>query len=161
MRVVTIGVYGWTEARFFAALAAARVTTFVDIRRRRGLRGPLYAFANSRHLQRRLAELGIRYAHALELAPTEQMLGAQHAVDRKGAGVRKRTELSAEYLREFGTRVLARFDPKAFLARFDEPRATVCLFCVEDDPAVCHRSLVAGKIEAAGAVAVTHLRPAP
>ncbi len=50
-RIVTIGVYGFEEEEFFAALANARVDLFCDVRRRRGVRGARYAFANSQRLQ--------------------------------------------------------------------------------------------------------------
>ncbi|MFN2179799.1 MAG: hypothetical protein ACK2UV_09955, partial [Candidatus Promineifilaceae bacterium] len=56
--IVTIGVYGFDETTFFQALKDAGVDTFCDIRRRRGVRGSRYAFANSKRLQKRLAELG-------------------------------------------------------------------------------------------------------
>ena len=61
LKVVTIGVYGFDEEHFFQALTDARVDTFCDIRQRRNVRGAQYAFANSKRLQRRLGELGIRY----------------------------------------------------------------------------------------------------
>jgi hypothetical protein len=69
-RIVTLGAHGCAESRFFNALAGARVDTFCDLRLRRGMRGPDYAFANSARLQQRLAEMGIRYRHIKELAPS-------------------------------------------------------------------------------------------
>jgi len=48
LEFVTIGVYGWDAERFFAALKAAQVDTFCDIRDRRGVRGAEYAFATAR-----------------------------------------------------------------------------------------------------------------
>ena len=70
-KIVTIGVYGFDEARFFEALRKVKVDTFCDIRNRRGVRGSTYAFANSLRLQARLAELGIRYLYRKDLAPTK------------------------------------------------------------------------------------------
>ena len=70
MKLVTIGVYGFSEAVFFNALQQAGVDTFCDLRWRRGVRGAEYAFANRARLQQRLAALGIRYLHLRELAPT-------------------------------------------------------------------------------------------
>ena len=49
--VLTIGAYGWDAETFFAALVRERVAVFCDLRRRRGVRGPEYAFANSARLQ--------------------------------------------------------------------------------------------------------------
>lgn len=159
-RILTIGVYHWTAERFFGALVGAGVTTLVDVRRRRGVRGPLYSFANRTRLVARLAELRIRYAHALDLAPDREMLAAQHAIDRQGGGgVRGRRALSAEYEAQFAERILARFDPRAFLAGLGDHGGVVCLFCVEDAPEVCHRSLVAERIREVLGVPVTHLRP--
>src|SRR5215471_16588178 len=89
MKFVTIGVYGCTEAAFFEALAAAGVDTFCDIRWRRGVRGSDYVFANSARLQKRLTELGIRYIHFRELAPTPALRRRQTEAD-KTAGVAKR-----------------------------------------------------------------------
>ena len=79
--IVTIGVYGFDETTFFQALREAGVDTFCDIRRRRGVRGTRYAFANSRRLQKRLSELGIQYRHLLELAPTAEIRERQKTAD--------------------------------------------------------------------------------
>ena len=57
--VLTIGAYGWDAETFFAALVRERVAVFCDLRRRRGVRGPEYAFANSERLQERLGDLGL------------------------------------------------------------------------------------------------------
>lgn len=156
MRIVTIGVYGFDEAAFFQALQAAGVDTFCDLRRRRAVRGRDYAFANSQRLQARLAELGIHYRHYLELAPSPALRQQQAAAD-KAARVarRKRTRLSPEFVAAYETSVLAGFDPAAFLAGL-EPAEVVALFCVERDPAACHRSLVAERLQEVLAVEVEH-----
>src|SRR5919106_275903 len=61
--VVTIGVYGFDQAAFLAALARARVKVLLDVRQRRGVRGSEYAWANSARLQAALADAGIEYRH--------------------------------------------------------------------------------------------------
>jgi uncharacterized protein (DUF488 family) len=61
--VVTIGVYGWTLEAFLDALREAGVGLVLDVRQRRGVRGPEYAWANSQRLQAALAEAGIGYRH--------------------------------------------------------------------------------------------------
>ena len=95
MQIVTIGVYGFTEADFFAALRQAGVDTFCDIRWRRGVRGATYAFANSRRLQARLTEMGIRYFHCRTLAPSQDVRARQAAADQAGhIPKRTRTRLS-------------------------------------------------------------------
>ena len=81
-KIVTIGVYGFDEDSFFDALHKARVDTFCDIRSRRGVRGSIYAFANSLRLQARLADLGIRYLHRKDLAPTQAVRDRQAAADK-------------------------------------------------------------------------------
>jgi hypothetical protein len=82
MKLVTMGVYGFSEAAFFNALHQAGVDTFCDIRWRRGVRGSEYAFANRARLEKRLAELGIRYLHFRELAPTPALIQRQTGADK-------------------------------------------------------------------------------
>jgi hypothetical protein len=48
--VVTIGGYGFTERSFLAALKRAKVGALVDLRQRRGMRGPTHAFLNRQRL---------------------------------------------------------------------------------------------------------------
>src|SRR5437588_11933269 len=99
MRIITSGVYGFSEEVFFQKLQQAGVDTFCDIRWRRGVRGREYAFANSRRLQKRLAELGIRYLHCRELAPSPALRKRQTAADT-AAGIekRKRTSLGEAFI---------------------------------------------------------------
>lgn len=59
--MVTIGVYEFEVAAFLDALAAANVGLLIDVRQRRGVRGPDYAWANSLRLQAALARAGIAY----------------------------------------------------------------------------------------------------
>ena len=81
--IITIGVYGFDEQRFFQALQDAHIDTLCDLRARRGVRGADYAFANSERLQRRLAELNIRYVHLNQLAPSEEIRQEQHLEDKR------------------------------------------------------------------------------
>jgi uncharacterized protein (DUF488 family) len=158
--LVTIGVYGFSEEAFFAALQAAGVDTFVDIRRRRGVRGSDYAFANSERLQRRLAELGIRYLHRLDLAPTAELRHRQDAADKAGkVAKRQRTMLDPTFAAAFQETVLAGFNPQSLLDDLKPDAKVVALFCVERDPAACHRSLVAEKLEKDLDVMVEHILP--
>src|SRR5436190_13210275 len=101
-QVVTIGAYGWTARSFFAALERAKVELLVDLRRRRAVRGSELAWANSQRLQQQLAARGIGYLHRLDLAPTQAMLSAQHAVDKAaGHRFRDRDRLSSKYVEDF------------------------------------------------------------
>ena len=156
--VFTIGAYGWTEQTFFDALQRAGVATFCDVRQRRGVRGSEYAFVNSNRLQARLADLGIRYVHRLDLAPTTEMRQAQYAADEAaGVGKRSRTELGRVFVETYRRERLDQFDVTAFLDDLaaDGP---VVLFCVERDATACHRGLIAGKLAGVGAT-VAHLTP--
>ena len=158
VEVMTIGAYGWNAETFFDALLRERVRTFYDIRQRRGVRGPEYAFGNSARLQARLRELGIAYEHRIELAPSAAIRQRQYAEDeRMGVGKRDRTQLGAAFASAYAEECLDAFDAVTFLAELD-PIQPGCLFCVERDPAACHRSLVAEKLSAAGA-SVRHLLP--
>lgn len=162
MKVVTIGVYGAKEDEFFSALQAARVDTFCDVRWRRGLRGSEYAFANSARLQKRLAEMGIRYLHARNLAPPPELRQKQTVAD-KAAGIakRKRSELSAAFVEAYREHCLAAFDSRTFVADLGPDTKVVALFCVEREPCACHRSVLAEQLQRdlGDQVEVSHLTP--
>lgn len=155
---VTIGVYGYDAAGFFAALQAAHVDTFCDIRRRRAVRSREYAFANRNRLRARLAELGIRYVHRLDLAPSNALRNAQHAVD-EAAHVprRQRAVLSPAFVAGYQAECLTPFDAQAFAAGFGADAHVVAFCCVEREPAACHRALLAVRLEADLGVKVKHL----
>lgn len=141
--IATIGVYGTTENSFFDALKANGTTHFVDIRRRRGLRGHEYAYANSAALQTKLSQLGITYLHDLSLAASDQARAAQKQIDQQeGARQRSRDHLSDAFKALYRQQALTDFDPRIFLSQF-QPNAKIVLFCVEHSPYACHRSLVA------------------
>ena len=146
-KIVTIGVYGFDEDSFFEALCRAKVDTFCDIRSRRGVRGSIYAFANSLRLQARLAELGIHYLYRKDLAPSKAVRDRQVAADKATkTAKRKRTALGEAFIAAYHTECLAAFDPQSLLDDLEEDTQVVAFFCVEKDPAACHRSLVAAKL---------------
>lgn len=159
-RIVTIGAIGFTADTFFRALQDAGVDTFVDIRRRRAVRGRDYAFANSQRLQARLSELGIRYLHRLDLAPSTALREQQTTAD-KAAGVakRKRATLSQTFIEAYERDVLAHFEPQTLLDDLPPDAAVVALMCVEREPAACHRSLLAEQLRNTLGVEVQHLTP--
>jgi uncharacterized protein (DUF488 family) len=157
---VTIGVYGFDAEQFFQALVAARVDTLCDIRRRRGVRGAEYAFANSQRLQERLAELGIRYLHYIDLAPSTALRKQQEAADKQGhTARRKRALLSPQFVQGYEQSVLADFDAAAFVASLGPDARVAALLCVEREPAACHRSLLAAHLHAKLGVSVRHVTP--
>ena len=160
LEVFTIGVYGFTAPGFFDALRAARIDTFCDLRRRRGLRGSEYAFANSERLQRELEKLGIRYRHCLHLAPSPELRDRQAAEDKtSGTAKRQREGLGAAFVSGYDETCLAAFDSAAFAQEMGPEAERVALFCVEREPSACHRSLVAERLERDLGLKVTHLLP--
>ncbi len=157
--VATIGVYGFTAEAFLARLRAADVGLVLDVRQRRGVRGPDYAWANSARLQRALADADIAYRHHKELAPTTELRQLQYAEDdRQGVGKRSRTELAPEYRERYIVEILDRADLDELVAELPTDRAAA-LMCVERDPEACHRSLIAERLSEEHGIAVGHLRP--
>lgn len=156
IRVVTIGVYGFDAESFLERLRQAQVSVLLDVRQRRGVRGPEYAWANSQRLQAALAGAGIAYEHHTELAPTTEMRQVQYAEDdRRGVGKRSRHELAPEYARRYTDEILSRAD----LTPIASGDGVAALFCVESDPEACHRSLVAQRLAGDHGIKVEHLRP--
>jgi uncharacterized protein (DUF488 family) len=157
--VVTIGVYGFDQAAFLAALARARVKVLLDVRQRRGVRGSEYAWANSARLQAALADAGIDYRHHKELAPTTELRRLQYAEDdRLGVGKRSRVELAPEYRDRYTREILDQVDLEPIVASLPADGATA-LLCVERDPEACHRSLIADRMASEHGVSVRHLKP--
>lgn len=160
IKIITIGVYGFDETGFFDALCQARVDTFCDIRNRRGVRGATYAFANSKRLQARLAELGIRYIYRKDLGPTKTVREKQAAADKATkTAKRKRTTLGEAFIEAYHTECLAEFEPQSLLDELGSDAKVVALFCVETAPEACHRSLVADKLAQAFHLEVEDILP--
>ena len=159
LRGMTIGVYGFDGSSFLQRLLEANVTLLLDVRQRRGVRGPEYAWANSRRLQTALAAAGIAYEHHPELAPTIELRQLQYAEDdRLGVGKRSRRELAAEYTRRYTAEILDRADLTPIVSTLALGR-TAALFCVECAPEACHRSLIARRLTEQHRVTIKHLRP--
>ncbi len=160
IRIVTIGVYGFDEDGFFSALTNAGVDTFCDIRRRRGLRGSAYAFANSRRLQDRLATLGIRYVYIKELAPSQAIRDIQKTDDNRiGVGKRQRAVLGPAFVQAYNSECLQNFTATKFLDAVGPDTRVVVLFCVEREPEACHRWLVARRLAQELSVELEHIKP--
>lgn len=173
--IYTIGVYGYDETAFFAALQAHEIDLFVDVRRRRGVRGARYKFVNSSYLQDKLTALGIGYAHLLGLAPTPRIRSLQDFADQQQRLQRRsdRQGLCKEYVREYKRdilRVYKRKPERRFVAADAltmarqladipdaQPVLRPALFCVEGEPRACHRSLAAAEIAKQLGVEVLHI----
>lgn len=149
MEFFTIGVYNSSEGDFFKKLKDSEIDLLCDIRQRRGVRGSKYAFVNSRRLQHKLAELGIGYLHEMGLAPPKEIRELQRTHDRtSGQLKRQRTRLGSVFCREYRDQILKNFDFHDFFNSLEENSARkVALFCVEEQPDACHRSLVATEIQ--------------
>ena len=151
--------YGFTSEDFLRTLRDADIRLLLDVRQRRGVRGPEYAWANSKRLQAALDVAGIAYRHRPELAPTTELRQLQYAEDdRQGVGKRSRAELAPAYRERYVTEILDHADLDTVAASLPSAGAAA-LLCVERDPEACHRSLVAERLAADHGVSVTHLRP--
>lgn len=156
--VATIGVYGFAGERFLEELREEEVELLIDVRQRRGVRGAEYAWANSARLQEALAGAGIEYLHRKDLAPTTAMRERQYEEDaRRGVGQRTRLQLAPAFRRAYQREILAGADLGALVAAMPV-EGTTALLCVEREPAACHRSILAERLEREGA-AVRHIRP--
>jgi uncharacterized protein (DUF488 family) len=156
MRFFTIGVYNSTEQSFFNKLGDAKINTFIDVRQRRGVRGKKYSFVNSNYLQKKLAELGIRYIHSLDLAPTKEIRQIQTKSDIVNEqNKRQRQKLSAEFINAYNA-ILSNFDFNEYIKNFyiDD---NVVFFCVEENKCACHRSLITDYLKTTYSYPVNHL----
>ncbi|MFH5208955.1 DUF488 family protein [Antrihabitans sp. NCIMB 15449] len=157
LEVVTIGVYGFTADTFLDKLTGAGVGLLLDLRQRRGVRGPDYSWANSIRLQSALLTTEISYRHVKGLAPTTELRQLQYREDdRKGVGKRNRIALAPEYTERYTHEILDPFDLAALVAEL--PRNSVtALLCVEREAEACHRSLVAERMRIEHGLSVTGL----
>lgn len=138
--------YDWDLPEFLDALARCDVRLLIDVRQRRGVRGPRYAWANSRRLQHALAGAGIAYLHHRELAPSTELRHLQYAEDaRQRVGKRSRVRLADEYARRYIGEILDPAPLQDLVAELPEAGAGT-LLCVERDPEACHRSLIAARV---------------
>lgn len=158
MEFFTIGVYNSTDQEYFKKLTDNNIDTFCDIRQRRGVRGSQYAFVNSNRLQEKLDKLDIKYGHVLGLAPTSEIRELQKEVDnQQGELKRDRNKLGQVFTIAYKDQILSKFDLDNFIEKLDEIGASrVVLFCVEEKPQACHRSIVTDKLEKLG-YKITHL----
>ena len=158
-QLATIGVYGFTLDEFLHTLSKGNVRLVIDVRQRRGVRGPQYAWANAKRLQAALTAAAVDYGHRPELAPTTALRQLQYREDdRLGVGKRSRVELAPEYRQRYVSEILDQVDLAALVGELPDQGAGA-LLCVERDPEACHRLLVADRIAAEYGLAVTHLRP--
>jgi uncharacterized protein (DUF488 family) len=157
--IATVGVYEFDGSGFIRALNAAGVTRVLDVRQRRGVRGPQYAWANSQRLQALLAADQIGYVHVPELAPTTELRHLQYREDdRQGVGKRSRVRLSPEYIRAYTEEILDRVPLERLIEQLPV-HGIGALLCVEATAEACHRSLVAQRLADRSGFDIVHLEP--
>ncbi len=157
--IATIGVYCFSAETFLGTLAGSDVRLLVDVRQRRGVRGPAFAWANSRRLQASLAQAGIAYRHHRELAPTTELRRLQYREDdRTRVGKRTRERLAPEYASRYVDEIL---NPAELEPLIDQlpTHGRAALFCVECAAAACHRSLIAARLAQRYGFEVVNLAP--
>jgi len=159
MEFFTIGVYNSTEKSFFDKLMENNIDTFCDIRQRRGVRGSKYSFVNSNRLQQKLNDLEIKYGYIPDLAPTTEIRELQKEIDLgNGELKRERQELGKVFIIEYKNKILKNFDFDKFFESLDQIGASrIALFCVEEHPEACHRSIVTEKLMNNFNYKITHL----
>lgn len=159
MEFFTIGVYNSSQNDFFDKLVKNQIDTFLDIRQRRGVRGSKYSFVNSNRLQHLLKELNINYGYIDKLAPTTAIRELQKKIDdEKGQLKSQREQLGQIFVIEYKNQILKKFDFDNFLETLDRNGASrIALFCVEEYPEACHRSIVSERLQNTYHYPVTHL----
>jgi uncharacterized protein (DUF488 family) len=141
----TIGYEGYATSEWLAALQAQRVETIVDVRdlplsRKRG-------FSKSQ-LKESLEAIGVEYLHVRALGNPRTYREALH----------KGMDFSA-FAGVFSQLLDGQAEALQQVLEYAANKR-ICLLCFEEDPARCHRSLVAERLRSMGSeqVEVVHLR---
>ncbi len=148
----TIGVYNLTEELFFEKLTSNNIDIFCDIRQRRGVRGAKYKFVNSIWLQKKLNNLNIKYLYIKELAPTVDIRNIQKKTDKTVfESKHNRNQLGDAFIEKYKEIVINNYDFDYFINELKIIKAEkVVLFCVEEKPNACHRSIVSEELSKKG-----------
>ena len=110
--------------------------------------------------EKTFAELGLRYLHFKDLAPSQALRERQKAADRaERTAKRQRAGLSELFVTGYREECLGAFDSRGFIGQLGPEARIVALFCVERAPAACHRSLVAERLQRDLGLEVVHLTP--
>jgi uncharacterized protein (DUF488 family) len=159
LKLFTIGVFGHTSEQFFSKLTSNKIDLFIDIRRRRAVRGSKYSFVNSTELQSRLKDLNIKYLYLIDLAPTREIRELQKEEDLKNHEKKtERQKLGGVFVSEYKRQILDRYDFHKFFDDIKNAEAeNVVLFCVEKFPDACHRSLVTERLHREFNIPIQHL----
>lgn len=129
IRLFTIGFTRKTAEQFFTKLQQAGVKRLIDIRLYNN--SQLAGFSKRDDLAYFLRSIaGIEYVHALDLAPTKELLDRYKKIDKDWPAY------ETEFIRLITNR---RIEETIAPEMLDHG----CLLCSEDRPAHCHRRLVA------------------
>jgi uncharacterized protein (DUF488 family) len=155
----TLGVYGLNSDQFFEKIVSNNIDTFIDIRRRRAVRGSEYVFVNSNRLQSKLTEIGINYIHLSELSPTEEIISIQKDYDKShNVATRKRDKLSGIFISEYKKNILDKYDMNNLFDTLKSLGSKKALFfCVEIEANACHRSIITQKLHQEYSCKIIHL----
>jgi len=144
-KILTIGFTKTSAENFFDRLDKAGVKKVLDVRLNNT--SQLAGFAKAKDLSYFLDRMcGIEYHHALDFAPTAEMLSAYKKGDMDWS------EYESQYLDLITARKLEDlFQPGQL--------ADACLLCSEDTPHHCHRRLAAEYLNRCwgGALDIIHL----
>ena len=155
----TLGVYGLASKDFFEKITSNTIDTFIDIRRRRAVRGSKYSFVNSKRLQFELKKIGINYLHIIELAPTNEIRTIQKNSDKsKMLSKKSREQLDPEFIYQYKTKILDKYNFEDLFKHLEELNTKKAVFfCVESSASACHRSIVADRLEKDYSLEIKHL----
>lgn len=143
----TIGYESVGVPDFIAALRAAKIKTLIDVREVANSRR---AGFSKKALAASLDEAGVAYVHMKALGTPK----AGREAARKGDVKTMHRIFEARLAEPESQLALAE---AADLAK----RGRVCLMCLEHDWRVCHRSIVARRLEQEFGLKPTHLSPEP
>ena len=145
--IATIGYAETTPALLLEALRGAEIELLVDVRAIANSRRPGFA---KRSLAAGVESVGIGYLHLKGLGTP--------ATGREAARAGRLLELRAIYEEHLGS-LPAQHDMEVLADLLTSGRR-VCILCLERDPAHCHRSFIATKLQARLGFEVRHLQPA-
>jgi uncharacterized protein (DUF488 family) len=146
--LATIGYESAAVPEFLATLRDAGIELVVDVRAVAGSRRPGYA---KTALAANLASVGIEYLHLRGLGTPRE--------GRVAARAGRHAEMHAIVREQLATPAAqADLDVLAEVVRAGRKS---CLLCLEADPTLCHRSLVADALSRRMPVDIVHLHPEP
>ncbi len=152
MKFFTIGLWDYSETEYFNRLVDNNIEVFCDTRQNTDIKNEIYKFADTEELPYKLQELGIKYIHLSDLAPSKEIRNLQKTADIK-AGITKeqRTELCSEFKNAYQREILDNFDLRKFINQLKGNKfKNIAIFCVEKNLNACHRSLIGLEIKRLG-----------